>query len=269
MEQKKTLWIIAAVGVFLLVVVGAALILYSPTVHKAPVTTVSQPVPPAVTEPQLKQNDDNQSTPAATTASQSTEAPVSPLQSDKLTVISGNTTVYGTGTTTIDLNTLKSPTTTETVTPQNQLTAAVMNSVQNDQPSTVQQQPQISVAQKKVSPIQPEQKKSAAVPAKKAPAPAATAPKVPVRQADRWWVQVASYSAKKSADDARSALEANKISSEVFTYKDSKNKLFYRVRIGPYTTKSEAEYWQTRISYIDQFSKTASYVVNSTSKTGK
>ena len=30
MEQKRTLWIIAAVGVFLLVVLGAALILYSP-----------------------------------------------------------------------------------------------------------------------------------------------------------------------------------------------------------------------------------------------
>ena len=31
MEQKRILWIIAAVGVFFLVVIGAALILYSPT----------------------------------------------------------------------------------------------------------------------------------------------------------------------------------------------------------------------------------------------
>jgi hypothetical protein len=31
MEQKKTLWIIAAVSVFLLVVMGAAMILYNPS----------------------------------------------------------------------------------------------------------------------------------------------------------------------------------------------------------------------------------------------
>ena len=37
MEQKKTLWIVAAAGIFLLVVVGAALILYSPSVHQTSV----------------------------------------------------------------------------------------------------------------------------------------------------------------------------------------------------------------------------------------
>ena len=34
MEQKRTLWIVAASGVFLLVVVGAALILHSPSLSK-------------------------------------------------------------------------------------------------------------------------------------------------------------------------------------------------------------------------------------------
>ena len=35
MEQKRTLWIVAAVGVFLLVVLGAALILYTPQSKQA------------------------------------------------------------------------------------------------------------------------------------------------------------------------------------------------------------------------------------------
>lgn len=41
MEQKKTLWIVAAAGIFLLVVVGAALIIYSPSLHNAPVQQAS------------------------------------------------------------------------------------------------------------------------------------------------------------------------------------------------------------------------------------
>jgi len=49
----------------------------------------------------------------------------------------------------------------------------------------------------------------------------------------------------------------------VFTYKDSKGNLFYRVRVGPYTTKSEAEYWKNRIEAIDLFAKSGSYITNS------
>ncbi len=80
---------------------------------------------------------------------------------------------------------------------------------------------------------------------------------------DRFWVQASSYSSKKNADEAREILEANKIQCEVFTYTDSKGKLFYRVRIGPYTTKSEAEYWKSKIMTIPFFKNTSSYVTNS------
>ena len=47
MEQKKTLWIIAATGLFLLVVIGAAIILYSPGNNPTPVMA-SVPVPPQI-----------------------------------------------------------------------------------------------------------------------------------------------------------------------------------------------------------------------------
>ena len=82
-------------------------------------------------------------------------------------------------------------------------------------------------------------------------------------------MQVASYSTKKNADDARATLESNKIPSEVFTYTDAKGKVFYRVRIGSYTTSSEAEYWKTQVAKIDQFANAQSYVVNSSAKAVK
>ena len=76
----------------------------------------------------------------------------------------------------------------------------------------------------------------------------------------RYWVQCAAYTSKKTADQARSKLDENRIPAEVFTYKDAKDNLFYRVRVGPYTTKSEAEYWKNRIAQIDSFKSAQSYI---------
>lgn len=80
---------------------------------------------------------------------------------------------------------------------------------------------------------------------------------------DRFWVQAASYTSKKNADEARAILDENKIQCEVFTYTDSKNNLYYRLRVGPYTTKTEAEYWKNRIDSIELFKNNNTYVTNS------
>ena len=87
---------------------------------------------------------------------------------------------------------------------------------------------------------------------------------VPVSQPDQFWVQVASFTGKKNAEDARAALAEQKIIGEVFTYQDSKGTIYYRLRVGPYKTKSEAEYWHKIIKEVEQFKGTDSYVVNST-----
>ena len=99
--------------------------------------------------------------------------------------------------------------------------------------------------------------KRKAAPAKpKAPAAAKAQP-----VSANYWVQAISVTNKKSADRAREVLDQNRISSEVFTY-DDKGTTFYRVRVGPYTTKSEAEYWRTRIMQIPEFKDSKSYVTN-------
>lgn len=81
--------------------------------------------------------------------------------------------------------------------------------------------------------------------------------------ADSFWIQAASYSNKKNADDARNLLEQNRLPCEVFTYKDSAGTLHYRVRVGPYTTKNEAKYWQEKIAAISFFANTETYITNS------
>ncbi len=305
------MWIIAAAGVFLLVVVGAALILYSPSLQKAkPVQTLYNPAdgwisanPSSDTNPALADasNANPYQNPAELTSSSDPLAITSdatngeslsgqndqpgmmnpysnanaPVKADSVTVISDNTTVYGGSTTTIDLNALKNGqavASTNTVTPQNSLTENRIseNTKSSESYSESSYYAPVatskSVAEKTVAKAETVKKaepKPAKTVAESKPAPKAkAAPAIP----DRFWVQAASYSSEKSAEEARSVLESNKIQSEIFTFKDNKGKLFYRVRIGPYTTASEAEYWNKRIAMIDKFSDANSYVVNSSAK---
>ena len=132
MEQKRTLWIVAAAGIFLLAVVGAALILYSPSLHedsglqagfdpstgwissaKQGVTPLSENSVTFNTETSAPSDQNSTLTQSPFAASdnmndiQKASQTENTLRTDKLTVISDNATVYSNETTTIDLNSLK------------------------------------------------------------------------------------------------------------------------------------------------------------------
>jgi cell division protein FtsN len=304
MEQKHTLWIIAAVGIFLLVVLGAALLLYSPTAHSthtvAAITPVKRPASSgwisAPVIPSEQQHTDEQ------TASGEETRPVPTVQSDPagtaagvttppvthvsdMTVIAQNTTVYGLekryqsgevqpadGSTTIDLNTLKTaPTASGAVVPENETSAKAMETVRQSSDTftakPVAEVPvQKTVSKKETSKTVPLKadtiaKKSAG---KQTKQPAAA--KVKKQTANtQFWVQAAAFTSRKAADNARATLDNNKIPADVFTYTDNKGHVFYRVRIGPYITKSEAEYWRTRIIMIPEFVKNESYITSTVS----
>ncbi len=85
---------------------------------------------------------------------------------------------------------------------------------------------------------------------------------------DRFWVQAASYSSKKKADEARSILDENQVQCEVFTY-EMNGTLYYRVRVGPYTTKTEATYWKNQVDSLEQFADAGTYIVNSSAPIAK
>lgn len=298
MEQKKTLWIVAASGVFLLVVVGAALLLslqkngssqnnFNPSdgwisSAKAPDVTFTPGISPQnqTANPPADYSFEGVS---PLEGAKSEISPVqtetnAPIKANNVTVIADNTLVYGSSTTTtIDLNALKSnPAASAAVTPKNSYTAEQMNTgtTENVQSSVNENSKTVSADKKteekyySPAPVakQTTPKKETVKPAvsatkstaKKTVKPAATAAQT---KPSSFWIQVGSYEAKKSADEARTILENNKIQNEVFTYTDAKGKLFYRVRVGPYTTKSEAEYWKNKISELREFEKAQSYVV--------
>jgi cell division septation protein DedD len=276
MEQKRILWITAAVGVFLLVVIGAALILYSPAQTSDPVlassaledtTWVRLPAQPQGASTAVPATGEGvvtvtsqpmQEIPLGQSPLQQVPAGVSSIEKlNGLTVYTESAQVYSTGTTTIDLNALKvQETPVAAVKAENAVAREAVASGKTAAPSVA-----ASTATAPTAAVKPAQTASA-------PKPVATP--VSIKKTtplpDQFWVQAASYSSRKNADTAREALSANKIPCEVFTYTDSKGKVFYRVRVGPYATKSEAEYWQSRIALIEEFKMTQSYVTNATAK---
>lgn len=317
MEQKKTLWIIAAAGVFLLVVLATAGIMYSPAKNQEQAirTTVSY----------SKNNENSNDTGWINNQENSS------TEKKDFIVFSENTTVYElagknqktndfvnespksvsevqqpvSDSNTIDLNLLKNDLLAQNQPrePQQNINITVnvpANKSENSENKSVNQlqtPEQVSKADKTVlendyyvgtssvkkdskpapqKQVQPQPVKVAKTePAKEKPvskpvtkSTSNTAKTVSTTQENlvtQYWVQVASYSNKKGAESARSVLDSNKIPADVFTYVDNKENMFFRVRVGPYTTKSEAEYWRSKINNINEFAKAESYVTSTKS----
>ncbi len=250
MEQKKILWIVAALGIFLLVIFLGTLLIYSPQQQTVPVimtadsnnnTWINQDAFVATTdEPEVQETKTEEVIPQDVQ-----EAPQDKLvQTGDVTVISqGKTTVYSQdGITTIDLTKLStSNEVAETV------TEPAVRPVATRVPSSTP------------APTPKVEEKKEVVPTVKPTAPKVTTPPKPV---DQYWVQAASFVSKANADKARLALIDQKIPAEVFTHSDDDGVTFYRVRVGPYTTKSEAEYWNSLIQTVGNFADAKSYVTN-------
>ena len=268
MENKKTLWIIAAVGAFLLVVLGAAVIVYSPSERN--VQTIAK------TSPSERAYDgwapNNGMNPASVEGQlQFPNPPVSgePLKANEVYVVADKANVYEVPSdkgTTIDLNSLKTLKETSAETAGQNINVTVTTGDKAALPPAPRERAprdfekaadtKASVAAKPAKSA-PVAKKTDSKP-KASPASAKAAPAAP----SKFWVQVAAYSNKKGAETARQALGTNQIQADIFTYKDNKDNLFYRVRVGPYTTKSEAEYWRQKITKISDFANAKSYVTS-------
>ncbi|WP_443976602.1 SPOR domain-containing protein [Treponema succinifaciens] len=299
MEQKRTIWIVLAAGIFLSVVLGAAVILYASEAKKNTTALYQRSAGSVWMSPETAQQKHTESfsneidfpsespaeessiNPAEVNDSSVTSNIESPAegktsiensdskiaQTDNVTVIStGNTSVYNVGdtsTTTIDLNALKNTASASSnVTAQNKAaetaireTNAVHRNVEKTSPVVEKKisSPKASASSNKKSVSSKSSAQVSSAPKKSAPAK---------KVSDRFWVQAGSYTTTKNADEARGILESNKIPCEVFTFTDAKGVLHYRVRVGPYTTKSEAEYWKQRIDTISLFAKNGTYVTN-------
>lgn len=283
MEQKRTLWIVAAVGVFLLVVLGAALILYTPQSKPATIansrgmnngTASNGWISLAPSAPVQNSNPNEQ-----TEEENPDFAQEENLNSTKAEFRTDEVNIYTEKT---DLNKLGENATVSSETPANSysneknaattidLTESTKSNTKNVAQNT--KAPASNAAVKtpaKEKPVQPKtvvkvEQKNTAKTAKTETknVSAKTTAKEP--EIVHYWVQVTALTSRKAADEARNKLDENQITADVFTYTDNKKQLFYRVRVGPYTTKSEAEYWRTKISKIDTFQNTSSYITSTT-----
>jgi DedD protein len=115
-------------------------------------------------------------------------------------------------------------------------------------PDTVSEQPAIK-PQPQSSPqvVQPAQRVSA----RPTPKPAASvAP--PKKTYNDFWVQAGSFSTRDRADGVKKTLDDKGIAA-LITNQQINGQTFYRVRIGPYTSRNEADYWLAMIKSIDGF----------------
>ena len=281
MEQKRTLWILIAAGVFLCVVIGAAFLFFGNSQKNnssamsmkdsgsmwvipedKPLTSNTASYGYADEQPVANQGSASSAAPSVLSGNSTPAeaAPNSITHADSVTVISqGATNVYeipsGTsaiqdGTTTIDLNSLKEGTASaSSVKAQNQVAAQAIENTK-----AAKSTPKVLESSTKKSTASTSTKKTASASTSKSTSSTKSVLASP--SPDRYWVQVGSFVNKKNADEARSVLEAKSIKCEVFTYEDS-GTLKYRLRAGDYTSRTEAEYWQKQIDKIDYFAKNA------------
>ena len=80
---------------------------------------------------------------------------------------------------------------------------------------------------------------------------------------NNFWVQTGSFSAKVRADNVKESLGAKGISS-VIEVRNINDQTYYRVRVGPYTSQNEAAYWLSLIQSIDGFEESQIWQSQST-----
>lgn len=284
MEQKRILWITAAVGIFLLVVLGGALIIYSPqtrapkSIAKSASVTESNgwvsiaPVEKSVeTErqivdlnaeisenPLVSDSTENQNIPEVVSSFNANNLGVNMSEQEGQIAKTGDVTVYVENATVISAKDFSE---------KPEKTLQPSENVQVE--SKIVPEKKEVVERKVVAKSNPVQEKKVLLPKKsesvsKAPVKSVSEKKTvsETKKSTQYWIQVASLTSRKNADSARAVLGENKITADVFTYKDTSDKLYYRVRVGPYTTKSEAEYWRGEIAKIDSFASSQSYVTS-------
>ncbi|MBB5219552.1 cell division septation protein DedD [Treponema rectale] len=308
MEQKKTLWIVLAAGIFLLFVIGAALILYAPQTKKSAETGYSNGSDSIYVAPSVPSSEPPSSFNDETTEFTGSEQGAFPYDSeiaDRVesetsdsampeNLMTENLTVYASGTTNIYENTKEG---TEGVTANNEAAQRIIRETGNKRtvpektvlpPENETESTDIQFGAARVSSkagnsaasvgtassetVQPSKNtvkntqqasKPAAVSSKTTETAVKSGSTKEEKQADRFWIQIASYTSKKTADEARKLLYDKGFQCEVFTWRNKEDTLYFRVRVGPYTTKSEAEYWKAEITKIAEFAASGAYVTNS------
>jgi DedD protein len=253
-EQKKLLLVAVSVGVFLLVAITAALIILTPKVKTEETAfSSSRPLTPARIQPV---NNANIPLLPVPDNSQVTDINTNMENSEPVPAVENNT----------DHTTIEIPRPTTAAVPDNPGIAVISPSTQSRSAATpaptanstpaANQAPAVT----STTAVQPAASRPAAAatpaattqPAATRPA-AATRQTTPARTINDYWIQTGAYSAIVRAEDAKELLASKGFISIIETRViDGRN--LYRVRLGPYTSEREANYWLALVRAIDGFS---------------
>jgi DedD protein len=239
MEKKKLLLVAVSVGVFLVIVIGAAILVFSPRTP-SPAAVAARPARPV---PAGRIDDPvGPSLPTAVNAVELVNSfdDVRGLQTPPENTVQDNVFyIYG-----------ENPSETVTVDRSadpagNRLIVDVPRPRAVAVPDTPRAAP-ASAARQSPPP-------AARAPVAASPAtPKTTAASSPSRARDNYWVQTGSFSTVARAEAVKDTLSAKGITSLVEN-RDVQGKTYFRVRVGPYTSKNEADYWLALIKSIHGF----------------
>lgn len=234
-NTKKFLWLAAAVSLFALLVVGAAFILFAPakTSGQAPFDLKGK------AESKQESPQDFLANAPVESATTQTTSP-----SGDIIIVYGNNSDGKTSA--APAETQQKPATTTIVVAPPAATVATATTVKQAEAPKASQ---IAPAAKTV--VQPAAK-APAVTAKPKPAPAAATPvksPVPKAEAGDYWIQAGSFSVKDNADALKSSFKDKGLPTAV-TVKDTDGKSRYLVKIGPYTTREEANKWLSAVKSV-------------------
>jgi sporulation repeat domain protein len=273
MEQKKILWVILSVSLFVLIIFGIALFLYSPSRNSATAQAGGETVPyetagtSAAVDPDLWARDPDR------VAGLDRNAPAAAgniINLNNLNIIS--TDGQNGQSNGIDVSELTAQAGTAEVSGLPKDLAAQIGI------DTTPEQPEVqSTPAKKEAAPQPQtaatvqaqlkpavEKKVAQASVSIAPKAKASAKPAAPQVQTLYWVQTASLANKINAERARDKLAAQHMKVEIFT-KETSAGLTHRVRVGPFTNSTEANYWLNSIKKIEGFEK--SYVTEEKVKT--
>lgn len=259
MEQKKILWVIVSMSAFVLIIFGIALYLYAPFRNKSTRTA------PEMTDLGTIQRSDTENAVDPVKWSRDPDS-IPPLESEtpasvnvvnNFTVVNGETVTSKTDNSSVDVQDL-----TETSDEQRvgSLPENLAKTIGVDQTKPAEEKEVKTKEPKKTVSGVSDKKGSLAIktqpkPETKKTTVKKTNPKVNTAKKTVetiYWVQTASLSSRLNAENARDTLAERHMNVEIFT-KETTSGTTYRVRVGPFKNKTEAEYWLKKVKAIKGF----------------
>jgi DedD protein len=273
MEKKKLLLVSVSVGLFLVIVIGASMLVFSPRDYSSSGRSEAVPVSPGTSRAALAPSStETAQTPETAqsletaqlsgmmqpsgTAGAAVPAPVVSVGQGQSTERALENIIYINGTSSdnaVRVERLSGGSTRTVIT----IPGPHENVITVSAPET--QSPTVSVTSPDGTPVtrtetvaNPPRTSSPAASTARSSPPAArsTASVEKAQPKSAWWVQTNSYSKKAYADDAKKFLETKGITSVVMNGTVS-GKTYYRVRVGPYSSQAEADYWLSLIKTIE------------------